>query len=56
MALKSEDPAVTNFREYLRIPSVHPDVNYGEHISLEITNSTTAVGDEMHGAGLVAFE
>lgn len=28
MALKKEDPAVTNFREYLRIPSVHPDVNY----------------------------
>lgn len=21
--------AVENFREYLRIPSVHPDVNYG---------------------------
>jgi hypothetical protein len=25
-----EDSAVTNFREYLRIPSVHPNVNYGE--------------------------
>jgi hypothetical protein len=22
--------AVRNFREYLRIPSVHPDVNYGK--------------------------
>lgn len=25
-----ENPAVTTFREYLRIPSVHPDINYGE--------------------------
>uniref|UniRef100_A0A1B6MHW6 N-acyl-aliphatic-L-amino acid amidohydrolase n=2 Tax=Graphocephala atropunctata TaxID=36148 RepID=A0A1B6MHW6_9HEMI len=25
-----EHPAVTNFREYLRIPSVHPDINYDE--------------------------
>jgi hypothetical protein len=24
-----EVEAVTNFREYLRIPSVQPDVNYG---------------------------
>jgi hypothetical protein len=24
-----EDEAVVNFREYLRIPSVQPDVNYG---------------------------
>jgi hypothetical protein len=24
-----EDEAVANFREYLRIPSVQPDVNYG---------------------------
>jgi hypothetical protein len=24
-----ECEAVTNFREYLRIPSVQPDVNYG---------------------------
>lgn len=22
--------AVTNFREYLRIPTVHPDVDYGK--------------------------
>ncbi|KAF4532705.1 hypothetical protein B566_EDAN004692 [Ephemera danica] len=28
MAATNEDPAVTNFREYLRIPSVHPNVNY----------------------------
>ena len=25
----AEEVAVANFREYLRIPSVHPDVNYG---------------------------
>jgi hypothetical protein len=25
----AEENAVTNFREYLRIPSVHPNVNYG---------------------------
>lgn len=24
------DIAIKNFREYLQIPSVHPDVNYGE--------------------------
>lgn len=30
MAMKGEDPAVSNFREYLRIPSVHPNVNYGK--------------------------
>lgn len=24
-----EHPAVTNFRNYLRIPSVQPNVNYG---------------------------
>jgi hypothetical protein len=24
-----EEAAVANFREYLRIPSVQPDVNYG---------------------------
>ncbi|XP_054288304.1 aminoacylase-1-like [Macrosteles quadrilineatus] len=28
--VENEHPAVTNFREYLRIPSVHPDVNYDE--------------------------
>lgn len=26
--MKTEDQAVTNFREYLRIPTVHPDVDY----------------------------
>jgi len=26
----AEKNAVTNFREYLRIPSVHPNVNYGK--------------------------
>jgi hypothetical protein len=26
----AEEDAVTNFREYLRIPSVQPDVNYGK--------------------------
>jgi len=25
----AEEDAVANFREYLRIPSVHPNVNYG---------------------------
>lgn len=25
-----ENQAIENFREYLRIPSVHPDVNYGK--------------------------
>ena len=25
----AEEDAVTNFRKYLRIPSVQPDVNYG---------------------------
>jgi len=25
----TEEDAVANFREYLRIPSVHPNVNYG---------------------------
>ncbi|XP_026290177.1 aminoacylase-1 isoform X1 [Frankliniella occidentalis] len=33
MANKQEDPAVTNFREYLRIPSVHPDVDYDACVS-----------------------
>lgn len=23
--------AVNNFREYLQIPSVHPNINYGEY-------------------------
>ena len=27
--LGEENEAVANFREYLRIPSVQPDVNYG---------------------------
>lgn len=27
-----EQEAVTNFREYLRIPTVHPDVDYGMEI------------------------
>lgn len=31
---KDEHVAVTNFREYLRIPSVHPDVDYSMYISL----------------------
>ena len=26
-----EDPAVTRFREYLRIRTVHPDPDYGMH-------------------------
>lgn len=25
-----DETAVENFREYLRIPSVHPDINYGK--------------------------
>lgn len=29
-----DETAVENFREYLRIPSVHPDVNYGEQGSV----------------------
>ena len=28
--MKTEDQAVTNFREYLRIPTVHPDPDYGK--------------------------
>lgn len=38
-----DDEAVRNFQEYLRIPSVHPDINYGELfrkvflISIDIT-------------------
>jgi hypothetical protein len=28
-ARNAEEYAVANFREYLRIPSVQPDVNYG---------------------------
>lgn len=27
---KLDETAVENFREYLRIPSVHPDVDYGK--------------------------
>lgn len=27
-----ENEAVTNFREYLRIPTVHPDVDYSMYI------------------------
>lgn len=27
-----ENEAVTNFREYLRIPTVHPDVDYCKYI------------------------
>ncbi|XP_034242125.1 aminoacylase-1-like isoform X1 [Thrips palmi] len=33
MTQRKEDPAVTNFREYLRIPSVHPDVNYDDCVT-----------------------
>jgi hypothetical protein len=29
MSPGKEESAVANFREYLRIPSVQPDVNYG---------------------------
>lgn len=29
--MKSEPLAVSNFREYLRIPSVHPNINYGKN-------------------------
>ena len=27
---QKEDPAVTNFREYVRINTMHPDPDYGE--------------------------
>lgn len=30
MAQWKDDPAIKNFVEYLQIPSVQPDVNYGE--------------------------
>lgn len=35
-----EHEAVTNFREYLRIPTVHPDVDYSMYncIIIRITN------------------
>lgn len=26
-----DEQAVQNFREYLQIPSVHPNINYGKH-------------------------
>lgn len=28
--MNKEDEAVTNFRKYLQIPTVHPDVDYSE--------------------------
>ena len=30
MAASSENPAVTNFREYLRIKTVQPEPDYGK--------------------------
>nr|CAD7454574.1 unnamed protein product [Timema tahoe] len=43
-ALKeTEDGAVTRFREYLRIPSVHPDVNYDECVSF-LTRQASSLG------------
>jgi hypothetical protein len=32
-----EDPAVTRFREYLRIKTVHPKPDYGTDISMQVT-------------------
>jgi len=29
-AKELNEKAIENFREYLQIPSVHPDINYGE--------------------------
>ena len=31
--VKLDEIAPNNFREYFRIPSVHPNVNYGEYFS-----------------------
>nr|CAD7395133.1 unnamed protein product [Timema poppensis] len=43
-ALKeTEDEAVTRFREYLRIPSVHPNVNYDECVSF-LTRQASSLG------------
>ena len=28
-----DSEAIENFREYLRIPSIHPDVDYGKNMS-----------------------
>jgi hypothetical protein len=33
-----DDVAVQNFKEYLRIPSVHPDVNYGKKTLYDTPN------------------
>ncbi|XP_025417478.1 aminoacylase-1-like isoform X2 [Sipha flava] len=33
IALNKEDIAVTNFRKYLQIPTVHPDVDYSECVN-----------------------
>nr|CAD7453364.1 unnamed protein product [Timema tahoe] len=30
---ETENTAIANFREYLRIPSVHPNINYDECVS-----------------------
>jgi hypothetical protein len=30
--VKAEDKAVTNFREYLRIKTVHPEPDYGNEV------------------------
>lgn len=35
MASLDDDQAVNNRLEYLRIPSVHPDVNYGKFIFIK---------------------
>ncbi|XP_065214154.1 aminoacylase-1-like [Planococcus citri] len=34
--MEKEHPAVTNFRNYLRIPTVHPDINYDECVKFLI--------------------
>lgn len=34
-----DDQAVNNFREYLRIPSVHPNINYGEFLFILSINN-----------------
>lgn len=30
--ISEDSEAIKNFREYLRIPSIHPDVNYGKNL------------------------
>jgi len=38
---RTEDPAVTKFREYLRIKTVHPEPDYGIHRQIVVLKTAS---------------